>query len=128
MSFTQRHKDRGYAAKRSSTFDDASIAPFQQWNGLAAFALSLCLRVKPKNTNAKAVTLIACALLAACGNKGDLERLASAAPPVVAAGSDQAESAEQQTTPTVEARPARSDELLRRSEERSTDEFDLPPQ
>lgn len=72
--------------------------------------------------------LIACALLAACGNRGDLVRLASAAPPVVPAGSDAPESPDQQTTPDVEAKPARSDELLRRSEERPTDEFDLPPQ
>lgn len=79
-------------------------------------------------TKKHGMVLIACALLAACGNRGALERLASAAPPVIPAGSDQAESAEEQTTPSVEARPARSDELLRRSEERSTDEFDLPPQ
>ncbi len=72
--------------------------------------------------------LLACALLAACGNKGDLVRLASAAPPVVPAGSDAPESPDQQTTPDAEAKPARSDELLRRSEERPTDEFDLPPQ
>lgn len=74
------------------------------------------------------LVLIACVLLAACGNKGDLERLANAAPPVIPTGSDRAESADDNTTPTVEARPARSDELLRRSEERPTDEFDLPPQ
>ena len=72
--------------------------------------------------------LIACVLLAACGNKADLQRLASAAPPVVPAGSDAPESPDQQTSPDVEAKPARSDELLRRSEERPTDEFDLPPQ
>lgn len=74
------------------------------------------------------LVVMACAALAACGNKGDLERLASAAPPVVPTGSDVPETPTQQTTPTVEARPARSDELLRRSEERPTDEFDLPPQ
>jgi predicted small lipoprotein YifL len=71
--------------------------------------------------------LAACALLAACGNKGDLERLANAPPPVIPTGSKVPETAEQQTSPDIEARPARSDELLRRSEERSTDEFDLPP-
>jgi Prokaryotic lipoprotein-attachment site len=75
-----------------------------------------------------ALTLIACALLAACGNKGDLQRLASAAPPVIPTGSDAPETPAMQTAPTAEARPARSDELLRRSEERPTDEFDLPPQ
>jgi predicted small lipoprotein YifL len=71
--------------------------------------------------------LLACALLAACGNKGDLERLASAPPPVIPTGSKAPETAQQQTAPDVEAKPARSDELLRRSEERPTDEFDLPP-
>jgi Prokaryotic lipoprotein-attachment site len=70
---------------------------------------------------------LGCALLTACGNKGDLERLASAPPPVVPTGSKAPENAERQTTPDVEAIPARSDELLRRSEERPTDEFDLPP-
>lgn len=70
---------------------------------------------------------LACALLAACGNKGDLDRLADFPRPVVPAGSDAPETPVQQTTPDVEAKPARSDELLRRSEERPTDEFDLPP-
>jgi predicted small lipoprotein YifL len=73
------------------------------------------------------VTIAAALLLAACGNKGDLERLASFPQPVVPAGSDRPETPAQQTDPDVEAKPARSDELLRRSEERPTDEFDLPP-
>jgi hypothetical protein len=30
-------------------------------------------------------------------------------------------------TPSPQARPMRSDELLKQSEERQTDEFDLPP-
>ena len=33
----------------------------------------------------------------------------------------------QMMTPSVQARPERSDDLLRRSEERRDDRFDLPP-
>lgn len=71
--------------------------------------------------------LLACTALAACGNKGDLERLASFPQPVVPEGSDTPETPDELTSPDVEAMPARSDELLRRSEVRPTDEFDLPP-
>jgi predicted small lipoprotein YifL len=74
-----------------------------------------------------AALLLVALLLAACGNKGDLERLATFSPPVVPEGSARAETPDQLTTPDVEAVPARSDELLRRSEVRPTDEFDLPP-
>lgn len=70
--------------------------------------------------------LIGCALLAACGNKADLRPIAGVTP-VIPAGSTEAEKPAQLTTPDAEARPARSDELLRRSEERQTDDFDLPP-
>jgi hypothetical protein len=76
---------------------------------------------------AQPATLFFCTLLAACGNKVDLKPRAGAPPPMVAAGSTKAETPKQQTTPDAEANPARSDELLRRSEERPTDEFDLPP-
>jgi hypothetical protein len=71
--------------------------------------------------------LVACTALAACGNKVDLKPRPGAPPPVAPAGSATPETPEQQTTPDAEAVPARSDELLRRSEERPTDEFDLPP-
>lgn len=66
-------------------------------------------------------------LAAGCGNKADLRPRANAAPPVAPAGSAGPETPKQQTTPDAEAKPARSDELLKRSEERQTDDFDLPP-
>lgn len=73
------------------------------------------------------MAIIGCVLLGACGNKADLSRIAGTAPPVVPMGSARAETPQQQTTPDAEAKPARSDELLKRSEERQSDDFDLPP-
>lgn len=79
------------------------------------------------NKHGLCMTLITAALLAACGNKVDLKPRAGAPAPVAPAGSSKAETPAEQTTPDAEAKPARSDELLKRSEERATDEFDLPP-
>lgn len=73
------------------------------------------------------MAMVAAAMLAACGNKVDLKPRPGAPPPVAPAGSAKAETPLQQTTSDAEAVPARSDELLKRSEERPTDEFDLPP-
>lgn len=78
-------------------------------------------------TNRYLAMLLGCAVLAACGNKVDLKPRAGAPAPVAAAGSSAPETSAQQTTPDAEAKPSRSDELLKRSEERPTDEFDLPP-
>ena len=72
------------------------------------------------------VLLTGCALLAACGNKVDLRPIPGQVP-AIAAGSTQPEPPKKLTTPDAEAKPARSDELLKRSEERQTDDFDLPP-
>ena len=79
------------------------------------------------NRQTLCMTLTTAAILAACGNKVDLKPRAGAPAPVAAAGSSKPETPAQQTTPDAEAKPARSDELLKRSEERPTDEFDLPP-
>lgn len=79
-----------------------------------------------KKTQAFAV-LAGCGMLVACGNKVDLRPIAGTAPPAIPAGSSKAETPLQQTTPDAEAIPARSDELLKRSEERQADDFDLPP-
>ena len=75
----------------------------------------------------RVIAIIGCALLGACGNKVDLRPVAGAAAPVVPMGSARAETPKQQTTPDAEAKPARSDELLKRSDERQADDFDLPP-
>jgi hypothetical protein len=66
-------------------------------------------------------------MVAACGKREDLKPLAGASPPVAPAGATRPATPEELTTADSQARPARSDELLRRSEERPTDEFDLPP-
>ena len=73
--------------------------------------------------------LIAAALLAlaACGGKNELQPAPGASlPPKPAAAATPATPTELMT-PSVQARPRRSDELLKQSEERRDDRFDLPP-
>ncbi len=65
--------------------------------------------------------------LAACGKVGDLEPHAGQTMPAKAYGQTEAASAEALTAPSVQARPGRSDELMRRSERRQDDPFDVPP-
>jgi predicted small lipoprotein YifL len=65
--------------------------------------------------------------LSACGKLGPLEPRAGAKSAPLAYGQSQAAETDSFTTPSVQARPGRSDELLRRSERRSDDPFDLPP-
>ena len=66
-------------------------------------------------------------LLAACGSKEDLKPLAGQPAPAIPLGASRAPTTEELTTPDAQARPARSDELLKRSEQRQPDDFDLPP-
>jgi hypothetical protein len=68
--------------------------------------------------------LIVCA---ACGKVGNLEPRTAQSVPPKAYGQIDPQTAEGLTTPSVQARPGRSDELLRRSEKRGDDPFDLPP-
>ena len=72
-------------------------------------------------------TLAVAALLGACGAKEDLKPPANQPAPVVPIGADRAPTTQELTTPDAQARPARSDELLKRSERREPDDFDLPP-
>ncbi|MGL5839224.1 MAG: hypothetical protein ACRCY3_12040 [Sphingorhabdus sp.] len=65
--------------------------------------------------------------LCACGKVGDLEPRAGQSAVPKAYGQTEAASAEALATPSVQARPGRSDELMRRSERRRDDPFDLPP-
>ena len=67
------------------------------------------------------------ALLGACGSKQDLKPVAGQPDPVIPVGATRAPTTEELTTPDAQARPARSDELLKRSEQREPDDFDLPP-
>lgn len=65
--------------------------------------------------------------LAGCGKVGDLQPRAGQSAVPKAYGQTEAASGEALTTADVQARPGRSDELMRRSERRRDDPFDLPP-
>lgn len=85
---------------------------------------------KPLLMNKRVGLAALCALtlpLAACGKQVDLQPGAGKTMPVTPEGAPKQPTAEELMTPTVQARPERSDEILRRSEQRPTDEFDLPP-
>lgn len=65
--------------------------------------------------------------LSACGAARDLKPAAGKALPVAPFGATATPTATALLTPSTQARPERSDELLTSSEERKGDEFDLPP-
>lgn len=65
--------------------------------------------------------------LAACGKVGDLEPRSGNTLPPKAYGQTAEPTADVLTTPSVQARPGRTDELLKRSERREDDPFDVPP-
>lgn len=74
--------------------------------------------------------IITCALalcMAGCGKVGDLEPRTGNDLPPKGYGQTSAQTAEALTTPSVQARPGRTDELLKRSERREDDPFDVPP-
>jgi hypothetical protein len=66
-------------------------------------------------------------LLAACGAQQALAPAKGKNMPPKAATSPTAPTADQLLTPSSAVRPGRSDELLRKSQPRSDDRFDLPP-
>ena len=66
-------------------------------------------------------------LLAACGSREPLQPQAGESLPVAPAMAAEAPTVDEMLEPTPIARPERVDELLRRSEERRDDRFDLPP-
>ena len=72
-------------------------------------------------------TFAAAALLGARGAKEDLKPAANQPAAVIPVGATSAPTTEELTTPDAQARPARSDDLLKRSEKREPDDFDLPP-
>jgi predicted small lipoprotein YifL len=78
-------------------------------------------------SKAKIAALLAGLALAGCGKVGDLEPKAGQAAPAKAYGQSEVPGAEELSTPSVQTRPGRSDELMRRSERRRDDPFDLPP-
>ncbi len=66
-------------------------------------------------------------LLGACGKVGPLVPTPGQAAPAKAYGSDKVAGSEELMQASEQARPGRSDELIRRSERRTDDPFDLPP-
>lgn len=65
--------------------------------------------------------------LSACGKMGDLEPAANKSMPPVAYGENGKQTAEKLLTPSTQARPTRSDELVKKSTTREADPFDLAP-
>jgi hypothetical protein len=75
-----------------------------------------------------AILILAAALaLSACGRRAQLAYPADTPGPATPAGATQPPTAAEQVTPPTQAQPARSDELLKQSDERESDPFDLPP-
>ncbi len=66
-------------------------------------------------------------LVAGCGARRELTPPKGEPLPVRPFGAKETPTADQLLKPPIQARPARSDDLLQSSEKRRTDEFDLPP-
>lgn len=75
----------------------------------------------------KLLPLAPLVLLAGCGSAAALKPAPGKMLPPKPYGATVTPTAKQLATPSSQARPERSDELLRSSEERRNDEFDLPP-
>jgi hypothetical protein len=74
--------------------------------------------------------LILCAvvvLLAGCGARKSLVPVKGQPLPVQPFGATKPPTSDELLKPPIQTRPARSDELLQNSEQRRSDEFDLPP-
>jgi hypothetical protein len=71
---------------------------------------------------------LACLSLAACGSTQDLKPAPGTSLPVAPIGATATPTPGQLLTPSIQARPTRSNELLTQSKPRKPDEFDLPPQ
>lgn len=65
--------------------------------------------------------------LGGCGARGDLKLPEGSTPPPAAYGATQARTTSDLLKPPVQTRPARSDDLIQSSDQRRSDEFDLPP-
>ena len=75
----------------------------------------------------KRLVLLSVFSLAACGQQADLKPAPGHALPVKPLLAKSTPTAAQLLTPPVNARPQRVDELIKRSEPRRLDRFDLPP-
>lgn len=68
------------------------------------------------------------AALAACGGRQPLKPVEGQRLPAIPIGAATAPTGQQLVTPPTQARPERNVELLRQSDERKDDPFDLPPE
>ena len=75
----------------------------------------------------KRVLLLGLCCLGACGQQAELKPAPGRALPVKPLLAKATPTAEHLLTPPVNARPERVDELIRRSQPRQPDRFDLPP-
>lgn len=73
------------------------------------------------------IVLLGALALAGCGMRGDLKPAANHTLPVKPYGAVTAPSAADLVTADAQSRPERSDEILRSSDKRAGDAFDLPP-
>ncbi len=80
-----------------------------------------------KKTFTGSAALLVLMILSACGNRGSLEPAKGQSLPPAVYGEAKPPSGEDLLIPSTQAQPERSDELLRRSEKRQDDKFDLPP-
>ena len=76
----------------------------------------------------KPLLLLVPLMLAGCGSAVGLEPPPGATLPPAPYGSAVQPTPTELVTPTPQQRPQRSDELLKNSDERRADEFDLPPE
>ncbi|WP_422345816.1 hypothetical protein [Parasphingorhabdus sp.] len=79
------------------------------------------------NISCKIAIISSLAILSACGNRGALAPPKGETLPQAVYGEAEKPTGEELITPSTQAQPERSDELLRRSEKRQDDKFDLPP-
>ena len=77
--------------------------------------------------SARIALIAAAALLAGCGKVGPLKPAAGQSLPVKPLMARSTPTPEQLLTPPTYARPELVDELMKRSEPREADRFDLPP-
>jgi len=71
--------------------------------------------------------IVATLLLASCGQREKLKAAPGEGTPPKAATAPAALGTDALLTPPVESRPGRSDDALRKSQERPDDRFNLPP-
>jgi hypothetical protein len=74
------------------------------------------------------IALAPALLLAACGSAAKLAPAPGQPLPPAPYGATETPDAQALMTPTTQQRPRTVDELLKNSEERRSDEFDLPPE